>query len=504
LPIFSISFEMPLLRKIAKGIALFIGALFILFVLLYLEEDWRGARDWAACQKELQAKGEILDLRRLAPPGRPEDDLSKVSIFAEIYQQPPPRYEDLIGHLIGQDTPKPTRLDRISVFLGSNDYNNLPKNAHYLDGQGIDLNAWQHFYRTLPQANLSAEIGTPAQDVLHALSQFDPEMNEVEAAVSNPHAYWPLNYDKPWDITLGGITGMLQVARVLPLRAVAHLDNREVDLAKKDYLCSFKLNRPLAQHCLLINYLVMIGVRSIDDAILWEGIHRHAWDNVQLQEMEATLTSTDMLALAAKTLRLERAWSLNTTSLTQAWGPDVKVNVTEYDLSMWYFFHIRPKGWWDQDRCAYSFMVQQQIDAIDPVQGVFNKIPEHDSSHSIMEQVYIPITQAVRYTFANIDHKIAQAETYRRLARVACRLEEYYLTHKQYPQELDELPDLPPHLNQEVLSKQPLHYQRKGDGYLLYSTGWDRKDHGGVRTGPRVEDGAKVANADYDWVWPSP
>ena len=34
---------------------------FIVFLpLLHVEEDWRGARDWAACQRDLAAKGEIM------------------------------------------------------------------------------------------------------------------------------------------------------------------------------------------------------------------------------------------------------------------------------------------------------------------------------------------------------------------------------------------------------------------------------------------------------------
>ena len=91
--------------------------------------------------------------------------------------------------------------------------------------------------------------------------------------------------------------------------------------------------------------------------------------------------------------------------------------------------------------------------------------------------------------------KIAKAETYRRLARLACRLEEYRIAHNAYPDKLDDLPNLPAHLNQEVLSEQPLQYHRKGDGYQLYSLGWNQKDNGGVY------------NADPqqgDWPWPSP
>jgi hypothetical protein len=79
-----------------------------------------------------------------------------------------------------------------------------------------------------------------------------------------------------------------------------------------------------------------------------------------------------------------------------------------------------------------------------------------------------------------------------------CRLEEYWLAHKQYPDALAMLPDLPPHLNEEVLTGKPLHYQRNDDTYLLYSPSWDGKDRGGV--------GRKLNQAGdaYDWVWPGP
>jgi len=92
-------------------------------------------------------------------------------------------------------------------------------------------------------------------------------------------------------------------------------------------------------------------------------------------------------------------------------------------------------------------------------------------------------------------NQIAKAETYRRLARLACRLEEYRLAHGQYPDTLDALPDLPAHLNQEVLSEQPLQYHRKGNGYSLYSLGWNQKDDGGVYSTDAKEG---------DWPWPSP
>jgi hypothetical protein len=95
-------------------------------------------------------------------------------------------------------------------------------------------------------------------------------------------------------------------------------------------------------------------------------------------------------------------------------------------------------------------------------------------------------------------YRIAKTESYRRLARLACRLEEYRIAHGQYPDKLEELPDLPTHLNQEVLSEKPFRYERKGNGYLLYSVGWNQQDDGGV---PATYD---PPNNKDDLPWPSP
>jgi hypothetical protein len=489
-----------LLRKIVIGIGLFIGVAAILLIISYLEEDWRGTRDWTKGQKELQAKGEILDLLQLAPPGKPEDDLSKVPIFAEIYEN--------FAH---PDAQKPTRLDHISIYLGSNVSEKYPKNASYLDGHPLDLTTWQHFYHSLPQSHLPMKVGTPAQDVLCALSQFDPEMNEVETALSNSNAFWPINYKMPFAGYLGGVTSMLKIAKAIQIRAVAHLDNHESDLAEKDYLFSFEINRPLTKGCFMVNYLVFAADRTVDDSILWEGIRRHAWSSAQLQEMESTIASTDLLALAKTSYRTERASGIQTMhvikkkdpGLLEQWGGDDPG--MDFLIHTWY---IRPSGWWDQDLLHYSFEIQKLIDAIDPAHSAidFSAFDVRKPKTS-WQAFYTPLTEVALPVDYSIGEKIAKTETYSRLTRIACRLEEYYLGHQQYPEKLEELPDLAPHLNEELLTKQPLHYQRKDKGYLLYSTGWDRKDHGGVRTGPipdKEEGGVTVMTGDYDWVWPSP
>jgi len=164
-------------------------------------------------------------------------------------------------------------------------------------------------------------------------------------------------------------------------------------------------------------------------------------------------------------------------------------------------FAARPSGWYLQDKVGYCRRVQTLIDAIDMNRRVINKtLFEHEeredqSLKGTLRLFYLPF--ALRYVTIeqSVGKTVALAETNQRLARLACRLEEYRIARGYYPEKLDELPDLPAHLNQEVLSELPLQYHRKGDTYQLYSTGWEQKDHGG-NAGTDMKAG--------DWIWPSP
>ena len=109
-------------------------------------------------------------------------------IFAQVYRENDEWMKERKG-LLDLSFPKypSTGMHKISLDLGASGYSELP-HASYLRGEAIDLTAWQKFYRALPEAHLSGAPGTPAQDVLTALHQMDPEMHEIETALDNPHA----------------------------------------------------------------------------------------------------------------------------------------------------------------------------------------------------------------------------------------------------------------------------------------------------------------------------
>ncbi len=90
---------------------------------------------------------------------------------------------------------------------------------------------------------------------------------------------------------------------------------------------------------------------------------------------------------------------------------------------------------------------------------------------------------------------VLRSETNFRLARLACFLERYRIHNGHYPDNLKDLPDLPPGLDQEIMVDRPFVYRREGDSYRLYSVGWNRTDEGGKLA---------MHGTEGDWVWAGP
>lgn len=489
--------------KAVVWLARFAALLVVILIVFYAEEDWRGSYSWAACQKDMLAKGETLNLRTLAPPGKPEDDLSKVPIFAELYK------ENGAHHTGRRSDPEP-RIREIDPYLHPS-----PPYAKSA-GKLTDLVSWQKYYRTIPNAShITDSNGTPAQDVLTALGQYDSLLSEINTAVSNPNAYWPIDYEHPFWGFLGGISSLGAIRQILELKAVAHLENREPALAEKEFLFSISLGRPSTKEgSFLVNYLTLASITNHSEEIISEGLHRQSWNDAQLREMEATLASMDMLPLAVQSIRCERAGLIQTMKIEEEMNADVVGNTGWY--SPYYYAlalfrlplsQLRPSGWWDQDRANLCREVQSYLNAINVDRGTldpsrFPRDPmcyrtDRDQSNTIStwRAIFTPVSSLAVYGFDNLGFDIAKAETYNRLARLGCRLEVYRLAKGEYPSTLDELPDLPAHLDQEVLSGTPLRYQRKGDSYQLYSLGWSQHDNGGIPTADGMQS---------DWVWTGP
>jgi hypothetical protein len=458
-------------KKILARTAWTLVVLATLIALFYAEEDWRGARAWNAVLQQMRVAGEPMTLRELIPPGSPKADLSNTRMFAD-------------------ENPEISKI-RLPGVLGD-----APKLAALAPLREIDLKAWQQYFRSLPDNHLPAQPSTPAADVLAALSPLNPLFARLENVLAIPDGYLPIDYDKGFGTPLVSSVAEINVAKVLQLRGLALLQMGHGEQAKDDFLFRFRMEKPMRRRMFLLDLLVSEANQSTMLPVLWEGMHGHVWTNADLRQMEAALNEHDYLSDFQSALRVERLGAFQVVAILSTQAGISKPQ--DIDPGMRLFaqaFRIWPRGWIDQDWAGIGRMAARAICGIHPKAGTMdrNVFPVHKPDW-LQAHTKIFTSELAPTIYAGAA-KTAQAETYRRLACVACELERYYLVHHAYPNQLGDLKGLPPHLDQEVLSTALFHYQNMGLTFRLYSIGWDGKDDGG-----RYDAAAPTSG---DWPWPA-
>ena len=358
-------------RKALIWLAQITAILIVLLIIFYAEEDWRGAHDWDACQKELQTKGETLDLQQLAPAGKPESDLTKVPIFAELLQNDYTKARLYKFYYYGPYLKKPGNQDL------------LPPSANWTEGKPINLASWQQYYRSSPESGLPQQPGSPAQDVMAVLSQFDPEVAEIDSALHNPESSWPSDCVIPCPpFKMDRLEGFIRVldtyqvaGQVLQTQGVAHLENGESVKAEQDFLFIQRLAQSLLRAPGVVNGVMASNVQQRGEELLWEGIRRHAWRDAQLKDMETSMDSVDFLKNCREALRFDRGGEIQCLSFVEQKQP-IPVPYPYGEKYKWdemmLFINFAPKGRIDQAKSYFCRELQKRIDSIDLNRGVFD------------------------------------------------------------------------------------------------------------------------------------
>ena len=107
--------------------------------------------------------------------------------------------------------------------------------------------------------------------------------------------------------------------------------------------------------------------------------------------------------------------------------------------------------------------------------------------------------QARAKNFKEVNQGWEECAAVQEAQALACALERSRVADGKFPDTLDALaPRFIAKLPHDIITGEPLKYRREGDGYVLYSVGWNEKDDGGkpgTKSPPATEDG--------DWVWQS-
>ena len=477
-----------------------------LLIFLYVEEDWRGARAWAATKAEWEAKGETFDYHKFIPPPVPDDqNLAAIPLF----KLEPVKNSDGTTYMTQVALNRAMRDD-----LPSFDF---PQWGNWMRGELPDMAKIQKVLDA--DYALAFKDTKPPDDSLAQFNALYPFFADFLAA-SATHPVFRMNQDyaasPPAVRPLGPITAQIKLSKVLTLHAILALDHHQSDLALADIKTNYKLLSGVKRDPSLVGGLVAIGMNAINSSVIYNGLVRHAWTDAQLVEIDDTLKPINFLVDYQFAMRCEVAQSVaNLECFVKSShrhsrvfeGFDPQVPLMSRFAPRW------PDGWWDDNKSQMAGFLFQSLAGVDPqARLVFPKIAI--DLHNQIEQAnarwdaYAPwkiLANIAAGPVTNATHQYAQAQVWVDEARIACALERYRLAHGVYPDSLDALApayiEAGPH---DIMNGEPYHYQlRPDDTFLLYSVGWNQTDDGG-KVVYKTDSPKQIDYEKGDWVWPTP
>jgi len=499
-----------------------------LIALLYAEEDWRGKHDLEKFKREWEAKGEKFDYASVVPPAVPDDQNFAMA----------PIWVDSIKFEFGTNVAKQwygitlteaertNLVDRLNLTISGDE--NLMRSppqtndGYWAKGTLFNLKDWQDYYRAFAaKTNLfpvAPQPQTPAQDVLLALSKYDPAIEELRTASKLPYSRFPVfsDADHPFfDTLLPHLNIFKRCVQVLKLRSIAELQNGQSDKALEDIKLAVELTGKIRNEPYLISHLVRIAMADITLQPIYEGLAEHKWSDAQLAELDLELGKLDFLADYEFSMRGERILGISETEYIRrtrnfrALDYDDNGSGNHSDMMTKITSFLVPDSFFYRSELVMARMHQQwTLPMVDMENRIVSPTKVRQSGAAATSELSHgwPYNILARMIFPAISasaKKYAREQSSIDLARVAITLERYRLAHGEFPESLDALaPQFMEKIPHDVIGGQPLHYRRTDDGqFVLYSVGWNETDDGGV---VGLNKNGSVNNDKGDWVWRYP
>ncbi len=483
-----------------------------LIALLYVEEDWRGARMWAQTKAKWEAKGETFDYSRFIPPPIPDsENLGALPLFK---LEPDLQYRTQVEPLalrtaLHQDVPG------FSISLSGNAQKRQMPDFHKL-ARDIAAN-YEIVFHAAPATN----------DPLAQLDAIYPFIEELNgASATHPFCRFDVDYTSQpaFGRAIGSITEQLPLAKALSIHASLALEKHRPDLALSDAETGLKLNSGIVQEPILVSGLVAVANAALAEGALNNGLALHAWNDAQLSQLESDLNQFNFLGDYQLVMRGElTGFSIPTLDYLKnrrrpiadlLYGSRqssgfLSARIQDFVSDLW------PGGWLDQNKSQDTDAMLGSLAYVDPI--------NHRAFPTRADESEGRVRRATRqwdsfapwniFTSITLGPVLNAAVVFTRgqvqldEARIALALERYHLAHGDYPAALDELApayiDDVPH---DVINGESYRYRLRPDGtFLLYSVGWNETDEGGlvVTSISQSDDPNDTPNKHGDWVWPT-
>ncbi|HUR44888.1 MAG TPA: hypothetical protein VMZ27_03350 [Candidatus Saccharimonadales bacterium] len=479
-----------------------------LIALFYAVESWRGRHAFMKHKQTVEAKGQSLDWKAFVPPAIPnEQNLAMTPLFKGLLDlQRTPR------GIVWGDQSGVERLKKVEKIFRDTGKNKMPGSGNLEKNQLISIPDYQKYFQNNTNVPHAPNAQTPAEDVLFALSGFEPELKEIKAAAGTYSlTRFPIRYEDNMGCLLPHLARIKPVVHYLNAHAIASLEAGRTQDAFEDLKLSYRLTDIFKDEPFVISHLVRIACASMSTQIVKEGLARHQWSVEQLEWIQDYCAKCDLLGSIAKSLQAERAFCITGLDMLRRGEiPLLVILGVEQDNSPFSgFLHspfakLIPKGWYYQNMLSVSEFHAKYLQTsimpdqhrVDPAQAE----AVDPAIKQIRTTPYNVFAKLVTPALINISIRAARWQTALDHATIACALEKYRLAQQHYPESLDALqPQFIAKLPSDVITGNAYHYQKTETDYLLYSVGWNGKDDGG-QVGATAS-GNNVDGKKGDWVW---
>jgi hypothetical protein len=478
-----------------------ISRIFVLFVILgialvVLHFYWQLSVE--NYQKQLQARGEKLQVAELMPPtvAPPDNSASNFLQAAAL-------------------------LSTNSGILQTN-----PPPAMRMVTPGKAMVGWAQpavCDETERSTNTWNEIGSALADDAQAIQLFLQITNR-------PVFDFGLAYDLGTDISNTHLVPLKKAAQRLSAEALSDLHREDVISASADLHALLTLIRATQDERLMISQWVRVTLAQMAMMVTWEYLQAPQITEDQLALIQRDWMQLEFRDAAENALLMERAMgekvieNCRQTNLkdrlpfvegeTEDWLGQTKVRSKEIAWRYWW-------SYWDQLRALKGYQVLIESTRFVETNYVF-RTAIFDEHSKLAELGINTLTNRDWWALGFLDNnlrtmfsqgvevlsvslkEVEKAELAKQMAVTALALKRYDLRHGNYPPELATLvPEFLPAVPRDPIDGKPLRYQRIGKAFLLYSIGDDGVDNGGdpVPLPPSDElDWMK----GRDYVWPAP
>ncbi len=321
-----------------------------------------------------------------------------------------------------------------------------------------------------------------------------------------PACFFPLPWEKGPEILYPHLAKLRVWVLLLSVQAVYDSRHGRTGSGLRWLAAGERMSRHVASEPFLIQQLVAYAMQAILMDAARPVLCSAQTPPGEAAELRAALQSQDLSGQFHAAMRGEVAsgMQLYADVRRHRWPITAILLADDWDRHDWLLrglsmVYASPLGrpWMSRDECAYlDHMVQARDLAQAPYRDTHSQLEalERGRVHLPHYSWREPLAYVLRPSLQRAQQHRDEAQAEIALCRTVLDLKAFQSAHGHYP---DTLGQLAQPLLEDPFSGQPFLYRREGQGFVLYSVGWDLKDDGGR---PNVDtDGKPLESGDLVW-----